>query len=1380
MDGQDYLLCCLGIASSDADVETARSLLGRSTHPDTAWILYGPGAANEALQEAGFTTCEDGETIRPGHVHIVPQGTKVTVSDGAFLVRTPKRPASASATADTLLQSVAKQFGGRAICMLLPDNTLPAHAGCEAIGAHGGIVAKIGADQEDTSIADIFADEDQVVDLLREYASKSAKPSTMQGSLSQQELREICAVVSEQTGHDFKHYKESTLSRRILRRINILRCTDVDNYLDIITNSPEETRMLMRDLLIGVTAFFRDTSAFAALREKALKPLLLRDGSPPTRIWIAGCGRGHEAYSIAMMVEELQDELGVSGKVQIFATDLDERALRIARKGVYPAAIAQDVSAERLARFFDRTGKGYRVRQELRKKIVFSPHNLIGDPPFSRLDLVSCRNLLIYLGPHLQKKLMSVFHYALNANGYLFLGSSEAVTGHTDLFRVVDSRQRIAQRKDTPLKTAATARPRGRLPQNSWQPLVSDETVDLGAISQRIILDEFAPPYAIVNEDAQIMYLSEGAGNFLKQREGQYVNNIMRMAHEGLRVGLRAAWTKATKDRRTSVYEGLTVDGVEGKRHMKITVQPMPELGEDFGSYMVVFQDMGAVRTPEAGMADPSENERLLEQLEVELLQTREELERSVQDLEAANEEMKSSNEELLSMNEEMQTANEELEASKEEVEAANRALAASNFDLQNFLRSTEIATIFLDGQGCVRNFTPTLSELYNIRESDMGRPLTHFTHNFQSLPSLPDMEAVAQAAEPLEDEALLHDDRVYLRRVTPYQTDDGQIEGMVVTFVDISDQKRNAQQLTAALTEIETLYQYAPVGMALIDRDLNFIRVNEHFAQMNDLSAKDHVGRSIYEVGPDLAPAAEAMFRSVLDTGAVAGPFELTGKTKGSHGVARTWLQTSVPVKNDENEVYAVSVTALDVTEQKANTDAIAESETRLRRVIDGVLAFIGTLTPEGLLTEANEHAILAAGLTRDDVVGKNFWDAFWWNHSELVQERLRKAISQAAQGEIVRYDAEIQVAGGERITIDFQIAPVRDPNGSVIELTASAIDITARKQAELGYARSLESLELALDVGRMGIWDWDLVTNEVEWSDGVYALGGLEPGETAPTYELWRQMVHPDDRARAEKAVIKARNDRTTILDRYRFIHPDGSVVHVMIRGKFFYDDAGNPIRMLGVVENVTELAEADAHRELLIGELNHRVKNSLATIQAMAAHTLRSTPDPVEFQEKFKGRLRAISLAHEMLTQHDQAQAGLTELIERQVGLYLGTTHDRIRLSGPPVLLSPNSAHALGLVLHELATNATKYGALSATTGSIELDWRIFDNNGSEYVELIWSERDGPEVSTPSDSGFGTRLIQQLLEYTLDGSAELRFEPPGLKAILTLPTRADYDDA
>ncbi|MEO0743732.1 MAG: CheR family methyltransferase [Pseudomonadota bacterium] len=1410
------------------------------------------------------------------------------------VLTTAQEPAS-------VLDPIGRQYGDQLVAVRLGET--PLDIGALSLAEAGAVVLAEGAQRDASTDDDLAGPPALLGETIAAMCRRLDDRAQRITPLGTQEIRETCDVLRSATGHDFKHYKDSTLSRRILRRLHVAHCDTFDAYLDLLKSDGDEARALMRDLLIGVTAFFRDTDAFTALEHKVIEQLIGPGGPAVVRIWVAGCSTGQEAYSLAMLVQDRIAATDSNQEVQIFATDLDERALSVARKGIYPAAVAEQVSPARLKRYFTKSGGRYQVNKDLRQRIVFSPHNLIADPPFSRMDLIACRNVMIYLGQHLQKKLVSLFHYALRADGYLFLGSSEAVTGHGDLFRVTDARARIAQRKETGARSTVTRLP-GSGATAQWNTLSGPSSEKVAAISQRIILDEFAPPYLIVTDDGQITYASAGTDPFIQLPEGQYVNNMMRIARPGIRTGLRSAWSQALKARRKTVHEGLTVDAQDQHRRTRIIVQPMPDLGEEAGTYMVVFHDLGAAANPEGATPANPHSEHLLAQLEAELFQAREELEHSVQDLEAANEEMKSSNEELLSMNEELQSANEELEASKDEIERSNAALEDSNIDLVNLLSSTRIATIFLDQGGRLRRFTPMAAEFYNITDADIGRPLSHFTHRFTDLPPIPGAAKLRAAEDAVEHEATLEDGRIFMRRVTPYLTGGGDTSGLVVTFVDITEAKQTRDALQVSEARFRAAQQAAPDGFVMLHAkraptgqvvDFVYDYANAAALEIMGRDRETLIGAAMLDLFPGLKDAGFIdKYVEVLNTG-TAWRYELPYRRDGLDA----WFGASVVKVAD-----GIAIGFADISDRKANELQLETSAARLQRVLDSVVAFVGVMDTDGTLYEANQPALDAAAVAREDVIGKPFWDAPWWNYDAAVQNQLKDAIARAAQGETMRYDAKIRLTGDQFIYIDFQIVPLLDEDGNVVELIPSGVNITERLLAEDAVRRNAEQLSETLDgvatlvglldtdgkvtdinqtamsvvtvpksdvIGKyfpdtpwwdisqevrdkvadairraaggetvrqdlpwlgpngsqlwvdfsvtpvkdaegrvtalvpsgadiserklaqealeesrerlrlatraasLGTFDFNTETGLVSWDERAREILGLARAET--TFDAFTAMVHDDDRDKVlgdvEQGLDPDSAERMKTAE-YRFLRPDGTDIWVEWHATFYATPQG---RAVGTVQDITTRKRAQEHQALLLGELNHRVKNSLAVIQAMASQTLRNAKSLGAFREAFNGRLSAIANAHDILVGNEHSGADLLHLLRGQIGAY-ADLDQQVVLDGPAVTLSPTVSHALGLVLHELTTNASKYGALSVEEGRLDVTWDTVDRRDRPHVRLSWKESGGPPVTRPKRRGFGSRLIETTLSHSLDGSVEMAYDTAGFSAVLLTPTEADDD--
>ncbi len=593
----------------------------------------------------------------------------------------------------------------------------------------------------------------------------------------------------------------------------------------------------------------------------------------------------------------------------------------------------------------------------------------------------------------------------------------------------------------------------------SRPPVVTAEAtpqVDLHALGQRIALDEFSAQWAIVDEDAQILTLSNDTSSFIQLAEGSFQNNIIKMAKSGLRVGLRAAFADAKRTKRQIVHENLSLRTSSGLQRVVVTVQPMPQVGEDAGLYFVAFQPVGRpMPTDVESMArqaggDVSEDvTNLVDQLERELATTREDLERTVQELETANEELKSSNEELISMNEELQSANEELETSKEDVQASNDALARMNSDLENLLRSTEIATIFLDRSGNIRGYTPAIAAIYGLIPSDVGRPLSQLKPLANDMPALPDMATLEFAHHPIEHTIQSFDGRWFIRRVFAYFTADNTCDGTVITFVDVTALRESEQRM-------ETALRGGSLSAWEIDlQTFDVWRTAEHdklFGYSPNLPVWNY-DLFLKHVVPEQLEAVKLQFEKCLDT---TDDWTLECEIQRVDGERRWIFARGQPLRDQDNKPIRMFGTIGDITDRKNVEHALAESEAHLRRIIDNMLGFVGVLAVDGTLVDANDAALRTAALTREDVVGKSFWECYWWAHDPAEVERLKDAIATVRKGQAVRYDARVRMAGGVIIDIDFMLVPVFNSRGQITHLIPSGVDITERKAAERALQES------------------------------------------------------------------------------------------------------------------------------------------------------------------------------------------------------------------------------------------------------------------------------------------------------------------------------------
>jgi two-component system CheB/CheR fusion protein len=653
----------------------------------------------------------------------------------------------------------------------------------------------------------------------------SAAEATLEEK-AQSGLEKAIILLRAHTGHDFSLYKRNTFYRRIERRMGIHQIEKISGYIRYLQENSQELDLLFKELLIGVTSFFRDAEAWDELRDSVIPALLAsRPADHAFRVWVPGCSTGEEAYSLAMVFREAMAKLKTAKRftLSVFATDLDKDGIDKARHGVYPENIVADVTPERLTRFFSKVDGGYRVGTEIRELVVFAPQSLIMDPPFTKLDLLSCRNLLIYLAPEMQKKLIPLFHYTLNPGGILFLGSAETVGSFTDQFASLGGKNRLYRRNETaarldpiefpptfslPMPAEVETRPGAKAPPS------------LQSLADQLILEGYAPPAVLVNDKGNILYVSGHTGKYLEPAAGKANWNIFAMAREGLRYELNSAFQKALRKEGKVALKGLHTGSNGGEHFVNVTVQRLTEPESLRGLLLIVFADVaaplpapgpGRFRRSPAHHAQLSELERKHQAISMELQTTREEMQTSQEELRSTNEEMQSTNEELQSTNEELTTSKEEMQSLNEELQTVNTELQAkvdelsrSNNDMKNLLNSTDIATLFLDNDLKVRRFTTQATKLIKLIAGDIGRPVTDLASDLLYPDLTEDVRGVLVKLGFSEKAVRSRDGRWFTVRIMPYRTLDDRIDGVVITFADITV----AKTLEAELREKQTILQ--------------------------------------------------------------------------------------------------------------------------------------------------------------------------------------------------------------------------------------------------------------------------------------------------------------------------------------------------------------------------------------------------------------------------------------------------------------------------------------------------------------------------------------------------------------------------------------------
>ncbi len=781
---------------------------------------------------------KDRTRVRANCVYVIPPNKDMSILHGVLHLFEPSAARGLRLPIDFFLRSLAQDQQQQGIGVILSgmgsDGTLGLRDIKEKAGlalAQDPATAKFDSMPRsviDAGLADIVAAVEDLPARIMSFLNRTplaAEPEVVVDEKMQSALEKILILLRTRTTHDFSFYKRNTLYRRIERRMGIHQIDKIAAYVRFLQENPQELDLLFKELLIGVTNYFRDPQAWQVLRSETLPALLAGRPSGQLRAWVAGCSTGEEAYSLAIVFKEVMEKLKPkkSFKLQIFASDLDRDAIDKARQGVFLENISADVSPEQLRRYFTKEDGGYRVRTEIREMVIFSPHSLIMDPPFTKLDFLSCRNLLIYLTPEMQKKLFPLFHYSLNPGGVLFLGSAETVGHFTDLFASSNSKCRIFRRAESAVRPEPI-----EFPSSFASPMADGpgmrpapkSYLSLQALAEQLILHRYAPPAVLVNEQGNILFINGRTGKYLEPAAGKANWNIFAMAREGLRYELAAAFQKALRQDEAVVLHGLKITFNEGGQHVDISIEKVKQTEPLRGMVMIVFNDVPAPATVNPpGRIDKStvrshrmaSIERELQQAHAELQSTREEMQTSQEELRSTNEEIQSTNEEMQSTNEELTTSKEEMQSLNEELQTVNAELqgkvdelSRSNNDMKNLLNSTDVATLFLDNDLKVRRFTTQATTIIKLIPGDVGRPITDLASDL-IYPELPDdANEVLRKLGHTEKPIAARDGRWFTVRIMPYRTLDDRIDGVVITFWDISVAKKLELELQAMHANLE------------------------------------------------------------------------------------------------------------------------------------------------------------------------------------------------------------------------------------------------------------------------------------------------------------------------------------------------------------------------------------------------------------------------------------------------------------------------------------------------------------------------------------------------------------------------------------------------
>ncbi|AOS85081.1 chemotaxis protein CheB [Chlorobaculum limnaeum] len=948
----------IGIGSSAGGLEALELFLKNIAPPcGMAFVIVQhldpthKGILVELLQRVTsmpVTQVTDRLKIKPDHVYVIPPNQNMTILHGVLHLLDMVKPRGLRLPIDFFFRSMADDLQQHAIGVILSGMGSDGTLGLRAIKEKGGSVfiqdpasSKFDGMPRsaiDEGLADVVAPVEElpekIITYLKHVPVTSRSPIAFE-THSLSALEKVIVLLRSQTGHDFSLYKKNTVYRRIERRMGIHQIEKITDYVRFLQENPHEIELLFKELLIGVTSFFRDPAAWEALKNKAIPTILdARPAGGIIRAWVAGCSTGEEAYSLAIVFKEAIANLKPTGvyKLQIFATDLDKDAIEKARVALYPLNISADVTPDRLKRFFEKDDQGFRINREIREAIVFAPHNVIMDPPFTKLDILVCRNLLIYMEPELQKKLLPLFHYSLNPGGILFLGSAETVGSNAHLFKPLESQNRIFRQVnqagrlslvDFPASFVLPWRERADLPDLPVK--AAGTELNLQLLTTQLLLQHFAAAAVLTNYEGDIIYISGRTGKYLEPAAGKANLNVFAMAREGLRYELNVLFNSVLIQKKEMSKKRLAVGTNGSTRIVDLTVKLVDTPDLLRGTVLIVFADVADKhgdadhRQTTAETADDSRL-RLLEdelrQAKDEVFTIREEMQTSQEELKSTNEEMQSANEELQSTNEELTTSKEEMQSLNEELQTVNQELQSkvsdllqANNDMKNLLNSTDIATLFLDDDLNVRRFTTRTATLIKLIPTDIGRPITDIVTDLK-YPSLPeDARRVLHNLVYSERQVSTNDGRWFTVKIMPYRTQENRIDGLVITFTDITNAKQFEQNLRQIEETCRFLIETMPFGSMLQDSDGKILMVNRETERMSGMSMEELSGKTLAELrwklfredGSELSPADYPSTIALLSGQPVR---DVVLRMEQPYGTAARWIRLSaIPHLPDGSE---------------------------------------------------------------------------------------------------------------------------------------------------------------------------------------------------------------------------------------------------------------------------------------------------------------------------------------------------------------------------------------------------------------------------------------------------------------------------------------------
>ena len=1231
---------------------------------------------------------EDGMVVATNEIYLIPPNRTLTLREGILRLSELVTHRGLRLTIDPFLRSLAEDQGARAIGVILTGTGSDGAAGIQAIKAHGGLT--LAQDPTEaahdgmprSAIATGAVDQVLPVAEMPPFLQRYTRHPYLNGETGSvpnaepvsDDLNTILALLQTRLRLDFRPYKPATLVRRIERRMGLNQSERLSDYIKRLREDEAELVRLGKDLMIGVTGFFRDLEAFDILDQQVLDALVARASPDSTlRVWVAGCASGEEAYTVAMLLLDRIQARNTSIRLQIFASDIDEAALEIARTGIYPAGSVAELSARRLQRYFTRRDdERFEVKKVLREAVVFAKQNLVSDPPFSKVDLITCRNLLIYFRTEIQEKLITLFHYALKPGGHLLLGSSESVANGSALFEPVSKKWRLyrcldhLERRPSDIPLMLNDRVRG-LPA-SVQTGLERRMPRLNEQAPQWIAEAFAPATVIVNRQFEALYFHGPVGRYLDLPPGEARLNLFDLLREGLAPRVRSAVHKAQQAQEgvEASHAWITRDGRQVP--VAVRVQPVvaPRGESNTGLLLVAFNDRAERSDQRSNESNAPDENVFIRQLEDELNTTREDLQSTIEELETSNEELKASNEEVMSINEELQSTNEELETSKEELQSLNEELSTVNSqlrdkveeleqahnDITNLLNSSAVAILFLDSQFCIQRFNPATTELFHLIPSDVGRSLADITWSFSDPALHDDTQTVLDKLTTRDATVQNKEGRWFSRRIQPYRTQDNRIDGVVITFADISRLHASEQRARAQLAELEAVYQHAPVALAFYDKALHLVRANQRLAELHGQPVTALRGQrpQTFLPGP-LAEHVEGLLLQAMEQGEAITDVEIHSALESEPGVARDWLASYYPVQDAEGETLGVNAVLQEITARKqaerrfalrdAIARALATAENSLQTdplavampaILDAFGAHFGAdigefwePTPDGQSLMCTVFRTPQVPALADEY--KHIFDEMLLRPGEGLIGKVWAERTSKWFAEVTEHPSFARVAEAEALDLStgfaFPVLMAGGPLGVVSVFTRERLPADESLQALLaelgrdignwvGRRRAEQRLRVAVEATGGALYEHrvplDASTyHSPRWS----AMLGYEPGALPPYHQfldwLYKQ-VHPDDREALEQTYSAFIAGHTVNYEiELRLRHRQGHWVWVRAYSQAMArDDNGRVTRVAGLMFDISgqkrleaQLRETDQRRSDFLSVLGHELRNPLASL-------------------------------------------------------------------------------------------------------------------------------------------------------------------------------------